>query len=283
MHGCELIELAALLASSGRILVSSDRSIRSEGLEEYWVASRCRLDRWGTALASYADETNRRRNQVAGWQATRSVVEEILASEVLTRIWTALCCGKGKPQQSLDNETASICRNVFAGHLEASARAMRMVAQTDRIGIEEAVSLNRLRRRNERWNDLLLSLCRDICDVREFAYCQKRVADVALSGNGCERSVVLAAVQIGCRDRLATEPANPESNRRIATAVLACIGSACFESGSGLHSEFISRLYDTTADLRGRLTQASPINSASTEAWGIDATSQRHKSQRNRF
>jgi len=46
MHAAELTELAALLAANGPALLAPDARIEPRRLDEYWTASKCRVDRW---------------------------------------------------------------------------------------------------------------------------------------------------------------------------------------------------------------------------------------------
>ncbi len=50
MHARELAELAALISTHGPVFVRSGLPIPERNIEEYWVASKCRLDRWGRTL-----------------------------------------------------------------------------------------------------------------------------------------------------------------------------------------------------------------------------------------
>ena len=60
MHAAELVDLAA---SSPRtqVLVNAAHSLPTLELERYWAASRCRIDRWGLALAAVKDTRGSRR------------------------------------------------------------------------------------------------------------------------------------------------------------------------------------------------------------------------------
>ncbi len=86
MHARDLIELASFVAAEGSTLLGSVRRISPDAMAQYWMGSKCRLDRWGRALREF------RRQQVIGaghaetaWSGMRGVCEEVLASEMLVR------------------------------------------------------------------------------------------------------------------------------------------------------------------------------------------------------
>ena len=99
MHPGELAELAALVATHGPALIHTGQWSSASSTEQYWISSRCRLDRWSRSLKAYSTQIESRIQEVApdrhdpDWQHIRSVIEEILSSQMLTRVWTAVACG----------------------------------------------------------------------------------------------------------------------------------------------------------------------------------------------
>ena len=54
MHVRELVELAALVSAQAHSVTRSQTAFSPEGLEQYWTASKCRMDRWGLAITKHA-------------------------------------------------------------------------------------------------------------------------------------------------------------------------------------------------------------------------------------
>ena len=195
MHVRELIELAGLVSAHGPLLVEGQRPVANEHIERYWVASKTRLDRWARSLKGFADGVNdaasalperpERHSAHKGpaspaaaklpWQHVRSVMEEILVSEVLTRVWTAVLCAHDRRHGA--DDAGPVARSVMLGHVEARHRALTLVVQAEKgtgdscaqrlqgpsgnrrpssFPLETAVKLNSLRRRAERWTDVLV-------------------------------------------------------------------------------------------------------------------------------
>ena len=91
MDAGELVELAALVATHVPALISEVPRLSNAALQQYWTESKCRLDRWGREFRSY----QRVADQLEPgwiherWHTTRATMQEVLASEVLTRVWSA--------------------------------------------------------------------------------------------------------------------------------------------------------------------------------------------------
>ena len=80
-------------------------------------------------------------------KVVRPVLEEILVSEVALRVWTAVLYAYDRRRQTHDAEP--IARSVLLGHLEVRARALALLIHSPCLPAEDAVRLNRLRRRAE--------------------------------------------------------------------------------------------------------------------------------------
>ena len=117
MHARELVELAAIVSAHGPVLVRGAERLSATGIEQYWVTSKCRLDRWGRSLKAFADETadaDQTRRQVY-WPRIQGVLEEILTGEMLTRAWTAVLCAYDRRRGT--DQAESVARSVTIGHL----------------------------------------------------------------------------------------------------------------------------------------------------------------------
>ncbi len=279
MHANELVEFAALLASNGPAIIGHAPRLSDSGLEQYWSASRCRHERWSRSLKTFSYELQyaTSKDMATRWAGIRNVLEEILTTEVLTRIWGAVCCGY-EQRRSLD-EASPIVRNVLAGHLEARNRALNLMVYGHGLRVEEAVILNRMRRRNERWNDMLLGHLPDTTNIAEFAFSPARVkefADDAKVSLHSETawSLLLASLRIAYQNPSSATSPNEDLNRRVAAGVLACLPSELFESTGTLKSLWLLRMQHAANDTQGMIEQLlaledSPANDL---AWGTRTT-----------
>jgi hypothetical protein len=260
MHARELVEFAALLASNGRAIIGHAPRLSDSGMEQYWSASRCRHERWVRSLKTFSYDLQyaKSKDMASQWAEIRNVLEEILTTEVLTRIWGAVCCGY-EQLRGLD-EASPIVRNVLAGHLEARNRALNLMVYGHGLRVEEAVILNRMRRRNERWNDMLLGYFPESTDAAEFAFSRARVKEFAADARASIHaetawSLLLASLRIAYqRQSCATSP-NEDLNRRVAAGVLACLPSELFESTGTLNSLWVLRMQHAANDTQGMIEQ----------------------------
>ena len=144
MHASELVELAGMVATHCTALIDGCRRIPADCIEQYWICSKVRLDRWARTLKG--DDVSR--------QQLRGTIEEILAGEVLARIWTAVL--STYDQRRGTDEAEPVARSVMIGHAEARRRALSLLLHVSEIDAQAAVELNRLRRHADRWTELLL-------------------------------------------------------------------------------------------------------------------------------
>lgn len=267
MHARELVEFAALLASNGAAIIGHAARLSDSGLEQYWSASRCRHECWSRSLKTFSNELRyaRAKDMATRWAGIRNVLEEILTTEVLTRIWGAVCCGYER-RRGLD-EASPIVRNVLASHLEARHRALKLMVYGHGLRVEEAVILNRMRRRNERWNDMLLGYLPESTDVTEFAFSAERVKEFAADARASihpetARSLLLASLRIAYQRHLGPSSPNEDLNRRVAAGVLACLPSEMFESTGTMKSLWLLRMQHAASDTQGMIDQLIALESA---------------------
>lgn len=263
MHTRELAELAAQLATEGSGLLHTAGDFDQNGIEQYWVASRCRLDRWSKAFARHsAKPQNTDGPKTAGrWALLRPTLEEILISEVLTRVWTAVAIGRDKVRGTAELEP--VARSILAGHLEARHRTLDLMVHGQGYPVEEAVTLNRLRRKCERWNDLLLSGLSNETNVTEFSFDESRVHDFALELQENSRQgltqpawqVSLASLRVSFQRGLKPVAANPDLNEQIASGIISCFPAESFDSLGVFRPSWLIRMHNITSDTQGLLDE----------------------------
>ena len=251
MHAFHLAELAGWLAIH-------EPSMNAHGelpallADQYWVNSKCRAQRWQTSLRLFQSDIescNLELNDNLApahdpWPALSIVAEEIILSEMLTRVWSAVLAQhelrqEGEASEAGDpapatarGDLSAIAHGVLIGQIEARNRVCRMLLEAPRWAGQVAERVNALRKTSERWTDLLLSQLGSIEAAKPFAFDEKRVVDFY-----CERSAVSRDVQNKASQLLLSSlshdlkavasryPANPDTNRKIAYGVLACFAN----------------------------------------------------------
>lgn len=230
MHFRELVDLAAVLATHASAILRQANPLPRRYIEQYWTSSKCRQDRWARSLQDYSSKIQHGQagNRPAHWRAVRPALEEILTGELLTRIWTALAAAHDRLRGT--DEVEPVVRSVFVGHLEARHRALNLMVYGQERGVEEAENLNRLRRRTERWTDLLLGQLVGHVPLEGLAFDPTRATDFAADrhfqyqqGNGALTwQLVLASLRAAFRHGLSVASPNPDLNERIAESILFC-------------------------------------------------------------
>jgi hypothetical protein len=193
------------------------------------------------------------------WCAAQPVLEEILASEALTRVWTAIGCAIDQERGTRD--VGPVVRSIYLGHLEARNRVLGLMLYGQGFGVEPAVLLNRLRHRIERWIDMLLGYVQVVGDAKEFSFDTDRMLEFAddisheqvAPGGQLAWQMVLASLRATFRRSLTEESVNHDLNERIASAVLSCFDGDVFDSSGVLKSLWLVRMSNVAKDTQGMI------------------------------
>ena len=234
MHSRTLVELAARLVLES-IDPPTSAETTAELAKQYWTASKCRLESWQRALRIFNADLKDRDPWHDPWPATEAVVQEILLSELLTRVWSAVLIQRDRVTHS--NELTGIAQGVFISHLEVSNQTLRLLmaqGEESRAGVQK---LDRLRRRIERWTDLLLGHLPDESIAIRFAHNRTRMQEFArdlrqqpAEVQGQARRILLASLATDLKKNTSRYSANPELNRQIAAGVIAFLPAEQFDS-----------------------------------------------------
>ncbi len=260
MHARDLVELAAVVSAHGPVLVGGQEEISESGIEQYWVASKCRLDRWGLSFRKLTDKPGGRASRGRPDSARiQALFEEVLTGEMLTRVWAAVLCLHDRDHQN--DRSEPIARSVLVGHLEARHRVLTALARGPDIDADGAMKLNHLRRRTERWTDLLVGYLGTLGDVVEFAVNPDRARDFAedlgyhryKSGSRGAWPLLMASLRQAFGRSLQPASPNADLNGQIASSVLSCFQPELFDSVGLLRSLWLERLTHLTDDAAGMI------------------------------
>ncbi len=261
MHARELVELASILSAQGPTLIRGTPRLSGHGVQQYWTASKCRLDRWARNLKSFAADASQLDATAARvqWPFVRGVLEEILTGEVLTRVWTAVLCLYQRKHGG--NEFESLARSIMIGHMEARHRVLMLLVRGPGVDAEGAVKLNHLRRRTERWTDLLVGHLARYGDVTEFAIDADRAVEFSRDlefqadqkGGRQAWPLLQASLRAAFQGGLARVSPNEDLNAQIASAILSCFPADLFDSTGLFHSLWVHRICNVTSDMQGMI------------------------------
>lgn len=236
MHAKQMAEIGGWLSICSDLFTQGDQPVNASQAMRYWAASKCRLQRWQAALKVFENDFENPCEMHDPWHAIEVVIQEILISDVLTRIWTVVLIQYD--QFAEDNEMQSIGQSVFIGHLEARNRALRLMIRNRASNQEAFDRLEELRRRMERWIDLLLSRVSDLQLAIQFGFDEHRIRDFAADRHMEDQprrdqvqKLLLASLTSSLKHGVKQWTANPDLNREITAGVLACFPGDRFDSG----------------------------------------------------
>ena len=262
MHARDLAELAALVAVHAPLLAEGHGRVPTSTSEQYWAASKCRLDRWTRLLVQLraaGDEPVR--PATLSWARIRPALEEILVSELLTRLWAATAVAYDTAHG--EDDLVPVAQNIFSDHLDVRRRLLELLADGRVIELPEAVALNHLRRRVERWTDMLLAHLARLTDISLYAFDTARAGDFAedLDHDAAQAEhrftcqLILASLRASFAEGLAERSPNTDLNRRIGAALLAAFREEVTDSSGLVKSLWLERISRTASDTEGMIEE----------------------------
>ncbi len=240
-----------MLAHYGPGLLYDRNLLPAEAMTGYWTASRHRFDLWHHAIGRYRriEKTAPAALLRQWWQEHVPMLEEVLVSETLTRVYAAL--GAGLDRQCEQSELKPVLHSVHVTHIEVRNRVLQLMVYGRGSSIDQAVRLNRLRTEVERWTDVLLGAMAAVFpEPLEYAFNQRRAAahgkDVRSLPIGAARDtanwLAAATLRSVLERRTSPHPALPDANRQVARAVMLCLRPDLFDSVGLMKSLWLKRM-----------------------------------------
>jgi hypothetical protein len=249
MHLITLVEISAIWAKHGQAIATSRGGFPSTALNDYWIASRIRSDTWHETLYLYeaalsGTGTSRRMRL---WREIEPFMQEILVSEVLTRVLTSVA--SMLELQNADEDAGPVTTSVFISHVEARHRCLKLLARGANMPVEQATRLNKIRVHMERWTDFFLaqlgnfqateSCCFDRNRLIEFTS-EHRMYPEALV---CEKIALMQASLLSWLEKtIRVREASPRMNERISKSAMAMLRPEWFDSFGCLKSLSTNRM-----------------------------------------
>ena len=250
MNLSDLLELGLVTATQAPVFIECRAALPPGAIEQYWAASKCRQDRW-YRLFRQAKGTTPAAEMAA-------VIHEVLASELLTRVFLAMCSGHDRLSGNIELEP--IAHSIYLGHLEARNYALQWMVGGSGADLATAVDCNRFRRRVERWTDLMLGRLAAYCNPASLAFEPERAVDFAedfaTSRTTNEFAWNLAAASARVSFQSLSQPTyHIDLNREVASAVLGCFGDQVFDGFGLSRSLWLERMSRTASDTQGMIEQ----------------------------
>jgi hypothetical protein len=233
----QTVEIAALISAYSPHVIERPVVLPKAALEQFWECSQKRLKLWLSAMAFYqrsaSDASPQERLRL--WQELEPTLVEIFVTEVLARVWGAILTSVDEEMGTHQYEP--IARNVLIGHLDARKRALQLLAGDAGVTLEHLHRIDQVRRRVERWTDLLLGHLVERYQVEDFAFNAERSRDFGaqqlLQSTARPREQVWALVLVGLRMAFPTaanaSPPNEYFQHQIIASILNCFPADSFQ------------------------------------------------------
>jgi hypothetical protein len=151
-----LLEFNVLISSYSPNLIETRTKLSLDALQRYWSCSRAQSRLWLSRLTDFPAEiaaASPERREIV-WRRMQPLLADVLAGELVSRVWGAvLSAGDCALGQSYGEP---IARNVLAQHEAVRNRALQLLLDGSGLPMDEAASIDLLRRRLERWTDVLV-------------------------------------------------------------------------------------------------------------------------------
>lgn len=286
MHCVLVADIAALVSQHGPAVLYRGDTIPPEAVTQYWANSRTRFELWHQMISRYrhAEQSGDALLMRSWWREHIVVLEEVLVSEMLTRVLAALAAGLDRAGDC--EEISPVTHAVYLTHVEARNRVQQMMLFGRGNSVQDAVRLNRLRQGVERWTDALIGrmMVQHPAHI-QYAINSDRAGEYAREmrsyGHGPARDtaswLMNAAMNDMLRRRTSAEAALPEANRGVTQSVMMMLRPDLFDSVGKLKSLWLHRLQidtDRTDRVLDELS-ATNIDHAATST-GIEMTHEKY-------
>lgn len=172
-----IAETAAFASARAAFILEDRAPVPHEHLQNYWKCSRGRMLDWLRLLESTSSEAGcvSPEEHQRLWFNVRPAVDELLVTDLLTRVWATVLAASDLNRGARD--ATPIARHTFHGHLDVRNRALRLVLHDLQIPVSEVARVDRLRRKTERWTDILIGHLALNFQIDEFAFEPERAVE----------------------------------------------------------------------------------------------------------
>ena len=164
-----LAELALVVSQVARGVLEENIAPTSESLRGFWQSSRMLQKRWMNDLDAAANENTR------DIEFFEQLAPRVFTSEILVRTFSTLLASLD--QRLGTDDLTRVARNVVSGLLQIRLMVLSRLLAVPEIHHHRVLKIDRLRRRCDRWTDLLVSTIGIRGNCFEFAFDPDRARD----------------------------------------------------------------------------------------------------------
>lgn len=243
-----LAELALMTARIGRAIIQHRAEPPADSIRDFWQESRGLIVRWQRRIDEWGIEDDVEMTQL------QSLASEIFVTDIVVRVWSTVLLGLDCRSGRVD--LTRIARNVVGAFMQVRHSLMSKLLQQPEVMNNAVFDAERLRRRCERWVDLLIGNLSGRSDLFEFAIDIDRAKDFATESTEFEPAtgphpvehLVAAGLRMAFLGQLSDTPLEDPGFSKLVQSVLSAFPENSFHRDGSLRTNLERRL--TSADLR---------------------------------
>jgi hypothetical protein len=169
LSGKSLAELALVVSQAAPGILAETKAPSPESIRGFWQSTRSLQQQWMNELNARPNETS------CGIELIERLAPRVFTVEILVRTFSTLLAAFD--QRLGTSDLTRVARNVVSGLLQIRMTVLSQLLAVPEIELDRVLKIDRLRRRCDRWTDLLVGTIaiRDNCF--EFAFDPDRSRD----------------------------------------------------------------------------------------------------------
>ena len=164
-----LAELALVVSQSAPGILDGTKTLPSESVRGFWQSNRLLQKRWMNDLDA---GTSARSGEI---ESLERLAPRVFASEILVRTFSTLLAAFDHRLGT--DDLTRVARNVVSGLLQIRMKTLSQLLVVPEIDHDRVLKIDRLRRRCDRWTDLLIGTIASTDNCFEFAIDPDRARD----------------------------------------------------------------------------------------------------------
>lgn len=227
----------ALLASRvGRIVIENRSEPSPTSLREFWQQARALQQMWTRQLDAWTAESDPQLRQLS------ELATQVFACELMTRVWSTVLLGVDL--QTGREDLTRVARNAVGGLLQVRHGVMSRLLQLPQEAEPHVTEIERLRRRCDRWTDLLIGNLVGDGEAFEFAFDVVRARDFAVESTEFDPStgphpvehLVAAGLRMAFLGQLPETQLTEPAFLRLVQSILGALPQEAFHQDGSLKS-----------------------------------------------
>ncbi len=259
-----LVEVALLASRVGRCAIEDRCEPSSNSLRGFWQQTRELQKHWTSRLDAWSAETDLELGQLA------ELSIQVFTVEVLVRVWSTVLAGIDR--QTGRDDLTRVARNAVSSLLQVRHAVMSRLLQQPDVSSMRVAEIERLRRRSDRWADLLIGNLVGGGDLFEFAFDVERARDFATesldynpsTGPNPVEHLVTAGLRMAFLGQLPETPLVEPAFRKLVQSILGGLPQTAFHQDGSVRSVLERRV--SSRSLRNEPLPASLLEALSGES-----------------